>query len=51
MNNELGLINYTPEKGAFQNPYSEATGALIDGEVRKLVSRLYEETKELLVLH
>ena len=47
MNEQVGLLNYQSEEG-YQKPFSEATGALIDGEVKKLVDQCYRETKELL---
>ena len=48
MNDAIGLLNYSQEEG-YAKPYSEATGALIDGEVKKLVDQCYNETKELLL--
>lgn len=48
MNDAIGLLNYSQEEG-YSKPYSEATGALIDGEVKKLVDEMYAETKELLL--
>jgi AFG3 family protein len=47
MNENVGLLNYTQEEG-YGKPFSEATGALIDGEVKKLVDECYAETKVLL---
>ena len=47
MNNEIGLLNYQTEEG-YQKPYSEAKGALIDQEVKKLVDQCHKEVTELL---
>jgi AFG3 family protein len=39
------------QEGAFQKPYSEETGKLIDEEVRQLVHDAYQVAKDLLVKH
>ncbi|MFA6060352.1 MAG: ATP-dependent zinc metalloprotease FtsH [Taibaiella sp.] len=52
-NKKLGNISYYDSTGqredGFQKPYSEATGELIDQEVRELVNVAYEETKAILL--
>lgn len=51
-NKKIGNISFYDSSGqsnAFQKPYSEETGKLIDEEVRKLVDHCYEQTKNLLV--
>lgn len=50
-NKKMGNISYYDSSGqmnAFQKPYSEETGKLIDEEVRKLVSDAYGRAKEIL---
>ena len=53
LNKTLGNISYFDStgrsEGAFQKPFSEETGKLIDEEVRKLVNETYERTKNILV--
>ena len=54
MNKELGNVSFYDSKQsdyAFQKPYSEATAEKIDVEVRSLVEKLYERTKQLLMKH
>ena len=50
MNSKVGNISfYDPgQENAFQKPYSEETGKIIDEEVRKLIDAAYERTKDLL---
>ncbi|HNM34172.1 MAG TPA: ATP-dependent zinc metalloprotease FtsH [Chitinophagaceae bacterium] len=50
MNSKVGNISfYDPgQENAFQKPYSEETGRIIDEEVRKLIDTAYIRTKELL---
>lgn len=50
MNDKLGNISfYDPQsEGAFQKPYSEETGKLIDDEVRKLSETAYDRVRKLL---
>jgi AFG3 family protein len=48
MNEAVGLLSFPPEEGRLQNPYSEATARLIDGEVRSLVDAAYARTLGLL---
>jgi AFG3 family protein len=50
MNDKLGNISfYDPQsEGAFQKPYSEETGKLIDDEVRKLSETAYNRVRKLL---
>jgi len=54
-NKKIGPVSfYDPTGGqetAFQKPYSEATGRLIDDEVRQLVTDAYRTTLELLQEH
>jgi len=49
LNETIGNVSYYDSTGgyenSFQKPYSEATGKLIDEEVRKLVEGAYESTK------
>ena len=51
MNNEVGNVSfYDPQNDyAFQKPYSDDTANLIDEEVRKLIDRAYQHTKDLLL--
>ncbi len=50
MNDKIGNISfYDPQsEGAFQKPYSEETGKLIDAEVRALSDNAYKRVKQLL---
>lgn len=50
MNDKVGNISfYDPsQENYFTKPYSEETGKMIDGEVRKLIESAYERTKKLL---
>ncbi len=54
-NQKLGNVSFYDSTGreerAWQKPYSEATGKLIDEEVRQLVAKAYERTKSLLISH
>src|SRR5580704_9541541 len=52
MNDKVGNISfYDPaQENSFTKPYSEETSKLIDQEVRKLIDKAYEFTKELLTL-
>jgi len=47
MNQKLGLVSYQGDS-EFMKPYSEETAAEIDDEVKSLVDKCYQETKELL---
>ena len=51
-NEKIGNISYYDSSGqrdmSIQKPYSEETGRLIDEEVRSLVNKAYQRTKELL---
>ena len=51
-NEKIGNISYYDSSGqrdmSIQKPYSEETGKLIDEEVRSLVNKAYQRTKELL---
>lgn len=51
-NERVGNISYYDSSGqrdnAFQKPYSEETGKLIDQEVRKLIDEAYQNSKTLL---
>lgn len=48
MSEKFGLVNYAPSGENYQKPYSEATEALIDAEVRNIVDKCYLETKQLI---
>jgi len=52
MNAEIGSMSFYDSTGtyesSFQKPYSEATGELIDQEVRKLIMDAHKRTEELL---
>jgi cell division protease FtsH len=52
MNEKVGNVSfYDPaQENSFTKPYSEETSKLIDEEVRKLIDKAYEHTKELLRL-
>jgi AFG3 family protein len=51
MNEKIGNISfYDPtQENTFTKPYSEETGKMIDDEVRALILRAYERTKQLLM--
>jgi cell division protease FtsH len=50
MNEKVGNVSfYDPaQENSFVKPYSEETSKLIDEEVRKLIDKAYDRTKELL---
>ncbi|MCO5230589.1 MAG: ATP-dependent zinc metalloprotease FtsH [Chitinophagales bacterium] len=50
MNEKIGNISfYNPNnENSFTKPYSEATGREIDEEVRKIIQKAYDKTKEVL---
>lgn len=52
LNPEIGNTSYYDSTGvydtAFQKPYSEATGQLIDIEVRKMIQAAHDRTKEII---
>jgi AFG3 family protein len=50
MNDKVGNVSfYDPaQENTFMKPYSEETGKLIDNEVRSLIEKAYERTKQLL---
>jgi AFG3 family protein len=52
-NEKIGNVSFYDSSGqrdaAFQKPYSEETGKVIDEEVRKLVDNAYQHTKSLLL--
>lgn len=50
MNEKVGNVSYydPAQENAFQKPFSEETGKMIDEEVRKLIENAFEKTKELL---
>ncbi|PWT71387.1 MAG: AAA family ATPase [Bacteroidetes bacterium] len=52
MNNKVGNVSfYDPaQENAFTKPYSEETSKIIDEEVRKLIDKAYDHTKELLTI-
>jgi ATP-dependent Zn protease len=47
MSESLGTINYAQE-GGYQKMFSERTGALIDGEVRKIIETQYAACRAVL---
>jgi len=51
-NDKLGNVSYYDSSGkrdlSFQKPFSEATGELIDSEVRKLLAQAYQDAKMIL---
>ncbi len=52
MNDKIGNISFYDQKQSdynFNKPYSEATAQTIDEEVRLIVSKAYEHTKQLLL--
>lgn len=52
MNEKIGNISFYDSKQSeytFSKPYSEATAETIDDEVRKLVGKVYERSKQLLM--
>ncbi|MEH0154378.1 ATP-dependent zinc metalloprotease FtsH [Limibacter armeniacum] len=53
MNAEIGNISfYDPQRSEYSSrPYSEATAEKIDEEVKKLIEKAYDRTKELLNKH
>jgi AFG3 family protein len=50
MNDKIGNVSYydPSQENAFQKPFSEETGKMIDEEVRKLIVIAFERTKALL---
>ena len=52
MNDKIGNVSfYDPQaENTFTKPYSEETSRMIDEEVRKLIDKAYEATKQLLTL-
>jgi cell division protease FtsH len=56
MSNEIGPINYTPDMGINdqmymmpgEKEYSEKTAEVIDNEVKKITTEVYEKAKELI---
>ncbi|RMG69814.1 MAG: peptidase M41, partial [Bacteroidetes bacterium] len=52
MNNTVGLLSFKFDgEYNFTKPYSEATARIIDEEVKKIVDKVYHQTKELLLKH
>ncbi|MEO6813150.1 MAG: ATP-dependent zinc metalloprotease FtsH [Ginsengibacter sp.] len=51
MNEKVGNVSYydPSQENAFQKPFSEETGKMIDEEVRKLIETAFERTKALLI--
>jgi len=50
MNDKVGNVSYydPAQENAFQKPFSEETGKMIDEEVRKLIETAFQRTKALL---
>ncbi len=50
-NDKVGNVSFNDTRGdhQFNKPYSEKTSELIDQEVRKQISEVYEMTKKLLI--
>ncbi len=50
MNSKVGNVSFNDNNGDynFQKPYSDETAQLIDEEVRSIISKAYQRTKELL---
>ncbi len=50
MNSKVGNVSYydPSQENSFVKPFSEETGKMIDEEVRKLIEKAYERTKQLL---
>jgi cell division protease FtsH len=52
---KIGPVSFYDSTGnpdtAFQKPYSEETGRIIDTEVRDLISNAYQQTKSILAQH
>ncbi len=54
MNDKIGNISFYDSKQSeysFNKPYSEATAETIDSEVRSIIAKAYERTKDLLTHH
>lgn len=52
MDTEIGPISYgNRDNESFQKPFSEKTGEMLDGAVRKMVSTVHERTRALLTEH
>lgn len=51
MNDKVGNVSFADSAGEsqFQKPYSDQTAELIDDEVRKLITVVYERTRQLLL--
>ncbi|MFI5138864.1 MAG: ATP-dependent zinc metalloprotease FtsH [Sphingobacteriales bacterium] len=51
MNEKVGNVSFNDTQGEYQfnKPYSEKTSEMIDEEVRKQISEVYEMTKKLLI--
>ncbi len=55
LNDKIGNASYYDSTGQYEQsihrPYSEATATMIDTEVRQLIERAYERSKNLIIKH
>jgi cell division protease FtsH len=54
MNKEIGNMSFFDSKQSdytFNKPYSDATAQRIDEEVKKIIDKAYQRTKDLLIHH
>ncbi|KLO13927.1 ATP-dependent metallopeptidase Hfl [Schizopora paradoxa] len=54
MNEVIGPVSYggsESRKESWQKPFSEKTGEMLDGEVRKMITNAYDRTRDLLTKH
>ena len=48
MSNKIGLVSYQGDESGIK-PYSEGTNEIIDEEIKVIVDKCYQETKDLLM--